>query len=136
MEPWALFFVAIAGVRCLGAPKQSPSSSACAEPWVWTIGRECLNKTVPFDERHVRCVVEQYVEHYGLESPRSGGGCERRAVGGGAVRSRGRAAGRAAPGVCYVPAVSGAAASSSRNVMAGSPTTPALRMHWRYSSEP
>jgi len=61
-----------AGVRCLRMPKQSPNLNAYAESWVRNIKRECLNKMVLFGERHVRYVVEQYVEHYTLERPHSG----------------------------------------------------------------
>jgi transposase InsO family protein len=61
-----------AGVRCLKMPKQSPNLNAYAESWVRTIKRECLNKLILFGERHVRHVIEEYVEHYNRERPHSG----------------------------------------------------------------
>ena len=61
-----------AGVRCLKMPKQSPNLNAYAESFVRTIKRECLNKIVLFGERHVRYVIDQYIEHYNLERPHKG----------------------------------------------------------------
>jgi transposase InsO family protein len=61
-----------AGVRSLKLPKQSPNLNAYSESWVRTIKRECLHKMILFGEKHVRHVVEQFVEHYNLERPHSG----------------------------------------------------------------
>jgi len=44
---------------------------------VRNIKREALNKMILFGERHVRYVVEQYVEHYNLERPHKGLGYSR-----------------------------------------------------------
>ena len=61
-----------AGVRCLKMPKQSPNLNAYAESWIRNLKRECLNKMIFFGERHVRYVVEQYVEHHNKERPHKG----------------------------------------------------------------
>jgi len=66
-----------AGVRCLKMPKWSPNLNPYAESWVRNIKREALNKMILFGERHVRYVVEQYVEHYNLERPHKGLGYSR-----------------------------------------------------------
>ena len=36
------------------------------------IKAECINKMILFGEKHVRFVVEQYVEHHNLERPHKG----------------------------------------------------------------
>jgi transposase InsO family protein len=53
-------------------PEQSPNLNAYAESFVRTIKRECLSKLILFSERHVRHVIEEYVEHYNLERPHGG----------------------------------------------------------------
>ena len=58
-----------AGVRCQKMPKQSPNLNAYAESWVRSIKRECLDKMILFGERHVRHVIDEYVEHYNHERP-------------------------------------------------------------------
>jgi len=60
------------GVRCLKMPKQSPNLNAYAESFVRTIKRECLHRMILFGERHVRHVIDQYVEHYNTERPHQG----------------------------------------------------------------
>ena len=60
------------GVRCLKLPKQSPNLNAYAESFVRTIKRECLDKMILFGERHVRHVVDEYIDHYNEERPHQG----------------------------------------------------------------
>lgn len=57
------------GVRCMKMPKQSPNLNAYAESFVRTIKRECLDKMVLFGEKHVRLVVDEYVELHNAEWP-------------------------------------------------------------------
>jgi transposase InsO family protein len=61
-----------ARVRCLKMPKQSPNLNAYAESWVRTIKRECLDRMILFGERHLRHVLDEFVEHYNTERPHSG----------------------------------------------------------------
>ena len=61
-----------AGVRALKLPKQSPNLNSVAESFVRNITRECLNKMILFGEKHVRYVIEHYVEHYLTERPHQG----------------------------------------------------------------
>jgi len=61
-----------AGVRCLKLPKWSPNLNPYGEAWVRAIKAECINKMILFGEKHVRFVVEQYVEHHNLERPHKG----------------------------------------------------------------
>jgi putative transposase len=68
LTPWRFFLVAIAGWM----NRQQQEAIAYAESFVRTIKRECLTKMVLFGERHVRYVIDQYVEHYDLERPHKG----------------------------------------------------------------
>jgi len=68
-------FVAIlkaAGVRALKLPKRSPNLNSFCESWIRGAKRECFDKIVFFGEKHVRYVVEQYVEHFLTERPHEG----------------------------------------------------------------
>ena len=51
--------------------------SAICERFVWSIKHECLNRMILFGERHVRYVVQTYVEHYLQERPHQGLGNRR-----------------------------------------------------------
>jgi hypothetical protein len=62
----------VAGVRCLKMLLWSPNLNSFSESWIRAAKRECLDKIVFFGERHVRYVVEQYVEHHNLERPHKG----------------------------------------------------------------
>lgn len=60
------------GIRTLKMPKQSPNLNAFSERFVQTIKNECVSKMVFFGEKHVRYVINQYVEHYNTERPHQG----------------------------------------------------------------
>jgi hypothetical protein len=63
-------FVAIleaAGVKSVKIPAQSPNCNPYAERFVKTIKYECLNHFVIFGERHLRHLIEEFVEHYMTE---------------------------------------------------------------------
>jgi putative transposase len=52
--------------------------NSIAEAFVAGIRRECLNKMILIGERHVRYVIEQYVDHYyNHERPHQGIGNRR-----------------------------------------------------------
>jgi putative transposase len=57
------------GVRGLKLPRWSPNLNAHCEAWVRATTSECLNKMILFGEKHVRYVIENYVEHYLTERP-------------------------------------------------------------------
>ena len=52
------------GVKCVPIPAHSPNCSPHAEPFVRTIRTECLDQFVIFGERHLRYLVEGFVDHY------------------------------------------------------------------------
>ncbi len=68
--------LAAAGVRCIKLPPKSPNLNAYAERWVKSIKSECLDRMIFFGEKHLRYVVDEYVEHYHAERNHQGIGNE------------------------------------------------------------
>jgi putative transposase len=56
-----------AGIRLVQTPFQAPNANAYAERFVRSIKHECLNRVIPFGERHVRRTIAEYVAHYHRE---------------------------------------------------------------------
>jgi transposase len=52
------------GVKCVPIPAHSPNCTPHAERFVKTIRTECLDEFVIFGERHLRHLVETFVDHY------------------------------------------------------------------------
>jgi transposase InsO family protein len=50
----------------------SPNANAYAERFVRSIKEECLDRLIPIGERHFRCAVGEYVEHYHTERNHQG----------------------------------------------------------------
>jgi transposase InsO family protein len=65
-----------AGVRVLRTPAAAPNCNAHAERLVRSIKEECLNRIVPFGERHLRRLLREFVEHYHAERNHQGLGNE------------------------------------------------------------
>jgi transposase InsO family protein len=63
---------AAAGVRCVKLPPRSPNLNAYAERFVRSIKYECLNRMIFFGGRHLRYVINEYVEHYHAERNHQG----------------------------------------------------------------
>ncbi len=53
-----------AGVKSVKLPARSPNLNAYAERFVLSARRECLNKVIPFSEKHLRKIVIEFVDHY------------------------------------------------------------------------
>src|SRR5450830_1122323 len=53
-----------AGIRVVQTPFQAPNANAYAERFVRSIKHECLNRVIPFGERHLRRTIAEFVEHY------------------------------------------------------------------------
>jgi len=64
--------LAAAGVRCVKLPPKSPNLSPHAERFVRSIKSECLNRMIFFGGRHLRCVIDEYVQHYHTERNHQG----------------------------------------------------------------
>ena len=45
-------------------PERAPNANAYAERFVRSIKEECLDRSIPIGERHVRRAVTEYIEHY------------------------------------------------------------------------
>ena len=52
------------GIRTILTPVRAPNANAVAERVIGTIRRECLDHLIIFNERHLRRVLAEYVEHY------------------------------------------------------------------------
>ena len=63
-----------AGIRVVQTPYQAPNANAYAERFVRSIKEECLNRVIPFGERHFRRTIAEYVEHYHRERNHQGPG--------------------------------------------------------------
>jgi putative transposase len=64
------------GVKTVKLSAQSPDLNAYAERLVRSIREECLSRVIPLGERHLRCVIWEYVKHYHLERNHQGLGNE------------------------------------------------------------
>ncbi len=57
------------GVRIIKGPVRAPRVNALAEGRVSSARRECLNWMLIADERHLRLVLGEYVDHYNVHRP-------------------------------------------------------------------
>jgi putative transposase len=51
---------------------RAPDANAYTERFVRSINKECLDRLIPIGERHFRCAVAEYVEHYHAERNHQG----------------------------------------------------------------
>jgi len=65
-----------AGLRVIQTPYRAPNANAFAERFVRSIKEECLNRLIPFGERHFRRAVTEFVGHYHGERNHQGVGNE------------------------------------------------------------
>ena len=65
-----------AGIRIVRTPYRAPNANAYAERFVRSIKEECLDRIIPFGERHFRRSVYEFVVHYHLERNHQGLGNE------------------------------------------------------------
>ncbi len=64
--------LAEAGIRVVQTPLQAPNANAYAERFVRSIKEECLNRVIPFGDRHLRRLIAEYVAHYHRERNHQG----------------------------------------------------------------
>ena len=91
-------FLATAGVRVIRTPFLAPNCNAHAERFVRSVREECLDRIIPFGERHLRRSLAEFVAHYHGERNHQGLGNELidgplRRHAGGTVRRRQRIGG-------------------------------------------
>ncbi|PVX27043.1 MAG: hypothetical protein CW716_04340 [Candidatus Bathyarchaeum sp.] len=60
------------GIRPIKTLPMAPHLNPIVERFVRSIKSECLNQMLIFGERHLRYVIEQYMEHYHTERPHQG----------------------------------------------------------------
>src|SRR5207302_3182274 len=61
-----------AGVCVVQTPYHAPNANAYAERFVRSIKQECLNRVIPFGERHLRRTIAEFVAHYHCERNHQG----------------------------------------------------------------
>ena len=69
-------FLNASGIQVVQTPFRAPNANAYAERFVRSIKEECLNRVIPFGERHLRRTMAEYVEHYHRERNHQGLGNE------------------------------------------------------------
>src|SRR5512140_1319866 len=57
------------GTAVIKAPVRSPRANSCAERFVGTLRRECLDHLLILGEPHLRAVLAEYSRHYNGHRP-------------------------------------------------------------------
>jgi putative transposase len=60
------------GVSIIRTPVKAPKANACAERFVGTVRRECLDWMLIFNRRQLERTLRTYVEHYNGHRPHRG----------------------------------------------------------------
>jgi len=58
-------------LQVLKTPVRAPQANAHCERFIGTARRECLDWMIPFNERHLRVVLAEWMSHYNGERPHS-----------------------------------------------------------------
>ena len=59
------------GVRVLKTPVRTPTANAYCERLVGTLRREYLDYLIPFNERHLKSILKEFMIHYNRGRPHS-----------------------------------------------------------------
>jgi putative transposase len=57
------------GLQVLKTPVRTPQANAWCEGLIGTLRRECLDWLIPFNERHLRRILSEWVPHYNRSRP-------------------------------------------------------------------
>jgi len=60
------------GITAIRTPPRAPQANAFAERWVRTLRHELLDRTIIWNERQLRRLLVEYVEHYNRHRPHRG----------------------------------------------------------------
>jgi hypothetical protein len=60
------------GVRVVRTPIQAPNANTYAERWIRTVREECLNHLLILNEKHLRRVLQAFIEYYNTARPHQG----------------------------------------------------------------
>lgn len=58
-----------AGIRVLRSPPAAPRANAFAERWAGTVRRECLDRLLIVNQRHLLAVLTEHAMHYNFHRP-------------------------------------------------------------------
>jgi transposase InsO family protein len=58
-----------AGITALTTPPRAPMANAFAERWVRTLRHELLDRTLIWNQRQLRSLLDEYLEHYNAHRP-------------------------------------------------------------------
>jgi len=61
-----------AGIAMQPITPASPNLNAYVERWIQSIKHECLNHFVVFGEKHLRYLINEYVDYYNTVRPHQG----------------------------------------------------------------
>ncbi|MDQ3354371.1 MAG: integrase core domain-containing protein [Actinomycetota bacterium] len=61
-----------AGIEAITTPPRAPMANAYAERWVRTLRHELLDRTLIWNERQLRSLLADYLEHYNSHRPHRG----------------------------------------------------------------
>ena len=57
------------GIRTIRTPVRAPRANAFIERWIGTVRRECLDRILIADRRHLERVLPAYIRHYNEHRP-------------------------------------------------------------------